>query len=108
MHRFLPRLALAAALMFAIGTAMAPGAAWAQKRDFTGKVDKITGSAIFVDNRKGDKLKFTKSDETAVSGLKTNWDDIKKNDWVTVNSNMFEKPRKAYSVTVVPNPEEDE
>ncbi|UCE85959.1 MAG: hypothetical protein JSU66_16810, partial [Deltaproteobacteria bacterium] len=67
-----------------------------------------TGSAIFVDNRKGDKLKFTKSDETAVSGLKTNWDDIKKNDWVTVNSNMFEKPRKAYSVTVVPNPEEDE
>ena len=108
MHRFVPRLALAAALMLAIGTAMAPGAAWAQKRDFTGKVDKITGSQIYVDNRKGDKLKFTKIDETAVSGLKTNWDDIKKNDWVTVNSNMFEKPRKAYSVTVVPNPEEDE
>jgi hypothetical protein len=108
MHRIVSRLALVAALTFAVGAVVAPGAAWAQKRDFTGKVDKVTNSAIYVDNRKGDKLKFAKTDETAVSGQKATWDEIKKNDWVTVNSNMFEKPRKAYSVTVVPNPEADE
>ena len=108
MHRFVSRLALATALMFAVGAVAAPGAAWAQKRDFTGKVDKITKTSIFVDNRQGDKLKFAKTDETTVAGEKAKWDEIKKNDWVTVNSNMFEKPRKAYAVTVIPNPEDDD
>jgi hypothetical protein len=76
-------------------------------RDFTGKVDSISEKAILVDNRKGDKIKFEKFDGTTVAGEKTTWDEIKKNDWVTVSSNMMEKPkRKAYKVTVIPPKEE--
>ena len=107
MRDFVRRLAKGMALALAVGALLAPVVASAQKRDFTGKVDKVTEKTIYVDNRQGDKLKFKKIDETTVSGEKATWDEIKKNDWVTVNSNMFEKPRKAYSVTVVPNPEDD-
>lgn len=89
------------ALSFAVALA-APLAASAEcdGRVFEGKVDKINDKQVFVDNRKGDKLAFSKIDSTAVSGLKTKWEDVKTNDWVAVCSKMLEKPRKAYSVEV--------
>jgi len=95
------------ALSFAVALA-APLAASAEcdGRVFEGKVDKVNDKQIFVDNRKGDKLAFTKTDNTAVSGLKTKWEDIKNNDWVGVCSKMLEKPRKAYSVEVKNPPAE--
>lgn len=95
------------ALSFAVALA-APLAASAEcdGRVFEGKVDKINDKQIFVDNRKGDKLAFSKTDSTAVSGLKTKWEDVKNNDWVAVCSKMLEKPRKAYSVEVKNAPAE--
>jgi len=95
------------ALSFAAALAV-PLAASAEcdGRVFEGKVDKVNEKQIFVDNRKGDKLAFTKIDSTAVSGLKTKWEDIKTSDWVAVCSKMLEKPRKAYSVEVKTPPAE--
>ena len=84
-----------------------PGIASAQMREFTGKVDKITKKGkLIVDNRKGDKVSFVKIDTTEVTGEKTEWDAIKKEDWVSVSWKMIDKPRKAYKVTVLPPREE--
>jgi len=81
-----------------------PSLAYAQLRDFEGKVDSVNEKQIIVDNRKGDKLTFVKTDETKVEGDKKAWTDLKKNDWVAVSSKMLEKPRKAYKVVVKPAP----
>ncbi len=83
-----------------------PGLVHAQLRDFEGKVDSVNEKQIIVDNRKGDKLTFVKTEETTVEGTKKAWTDIKKNDWVAVSSKMLEKPRKAYKVVVKPAPAE--
>jgi len=82
------------------------GPAVAQYREFSGKVDKISKKKIFVDNRMGDKVSFVRVDETVVEGEKTEWDKIKKSDWVSVSWKFVDKPRKAYKVTVKPPPEE--
>jgi len=80
----------------------------AQMREFTGKVDKISKNGkLIVDNRKGDKVSFVKIDTTEVAGEKTDWDAMKKDDWVTVSWKMIDKPRKAYKVQVLPPREED-
>ena len=79
----------------------------AQMREFTGKVDKISKKELIVDNRMGDKVKFEKLDSTAVDGEKKEWKNVKKNDWVTVQWKMIDKPRKAYKVTVLPPREEE-
>jgi hypothetical protein len=91
---------------FAFLLVLVPTAALAQYREFAGKVDNITEKQIIVDNRKGDKLKFNKVDETAVEGQKTAWADVKKGDWVSVSWKMSDNPRKAYKVNVMPPKEE--
>jgi hypothetical protein len=92
-----------AALGLLLGAAViAPGVASAQFRQFTGKVDKIDDKQIIVDNRKGDKVPFHKVEETVVEGTKTAWDQVKKEDWVTVDWKFVDKPRKAYKVQVLP------
>jgi len=83
------------------------GPALAQHREFSGKVDKISKKRLIVDNRQGDKLPFVKADETVVSGEKSSWDKIKKNDWVTVHWKFIDNPRKAYEVIVNPPRDED-
>jgi hypothetical protein len=90
-----------------LAAAALPGTALAQFREFSGKVDKIDKKKIFVDNRMGDKVSFEKVDETVVEGTKTEWDKIKKEDWVTVSWKMIDKPRKAYKVVVSPPKEEE-
>jgi len=96
----LSRLAAAAMSLIVAASLLAPGIAFAQLRDFEGKVDSVSDSKIIVDNRKGDKISFDKTGETTVEGKATAWDAIKKGDWVAVGSKMMEKPRKAYKVTV--------
>jgi len=84
-----------------------PSVASAQMREFTGKVDKITDNGkLIVDNRKGDKVSFIRIDTTEVTGEKTEWGKIKKDDWVTVSWKMIDKPRKAYKIQVLPPREE--
>ncbi len=101
MRKLMTRLALVALVALIVPVAM-PGAAAAQMREFVGKVDKIDAKNVIVDNRKGDKVSFSKVAETTVEGTKTTWETIKKDDWVSVSWKMVDKPRKAYKVTVMP------
>jgi len=59
-----------------------------------------------VDNRMGDKVSFSRVDETVVEGEKTEWDKVKKDDWVSVSWKFTDKPRKVYKVLVKPPQEE--
>ncbi len=106
MSSFVRRLGLVGLMTVALSLGVATAAS-AQMREFTGKVDKISGKKIYVDNRMGDKVSFTKADDVAVEGEKTAWRDIKKKDWVIVSWKFMDKPRKAYKVVVIP-PKEDE
>jgi DNA modification methylase len=101
MLRMLRSFALIALVLAAVPMVLS-GPALAQYREFSGKVDKISKKKIFIDNRMGDKV----FDETVVEGEKTEWDKIKKNDWVSVSWKFVDKPRKAYKVMVKPAPEE--
>jgi hypothetical protein len=102
MRSIVRRTALISIVMFGLSLAFA-GAASAQMREFTGKVDKITKKGkLIVDNRKGDKVSFVKVDTTEVTGEKSDWASIKKEDWVTVSWKMIDKPRKAYKINVLP------
>ena len=79
----------------------------AQTREFVGKLDAVSEKKVIVDNRKGDKISFSKTDETVVQGEgKMKWDELKKNDWVTIHWMMKDNPRKAYKVIVMPAREE--
>jgi hypothetical protein len=101
-------LGLVALLLAAVPLALSAGVA-AQEvyREFYGKIDKIDGKKVIVDNRQGDKVTFNKLDDTAVEGEgRTKWDELKKGDWVTVSWKFVDKPRKAYKVTVKPPKEE--
>lgn len=106
MRKIARRTALLAIAALLLPLAL-PSVASAQMREFTGKVDKISKKGkLIVDNRKGDKVSFVRIDTTEVTGEKTEWKKIKKNDWVTVSWKMIDKPRKAYKVTVLPPREE--
>jgi hypothetical protein len=85
---------------------IASASASAQTREFTGKVDAISEKKIIIDNRQGDKVSFSKLDETVVEGEKAAWSDVKKGDWATVHWKFTDKPRKAYKVVVLPPKEE--
>ncbi len=103
MFKILGRLAFVTFVAAALPLLL-PGLSYAQLRDFEGKVDSVNEKQIIVDNRKGDKLTFVKTEETTVEVDKKAWPDLKKNDWVAVSSKMLEKPRKAYKVVVKPAP----
>ena len=105
MLRTFRSFALIALVLAAVPVVLA-GPALAQYREFSGKVDKISKKKIFVDNRMGDKVSFVRVDETVVEGEKTEWDKVKKGDWVSVSWKFVDKPRKAYKVIV--NPPRDE
>ena len=107
MRKIARRTALFAILALVLPLAL-PSVASAQMREFTGKVDKISKKGkLIVDNRKGDKVSFVKIDTTEITGEKTEWNAIKKDDWVTVSWKMIDKPRKAYKVHVMPPREDD-
>jgi hypothetical protein len=105
LHKWIRALVLAgfASLAFAV---VAPGAALAQYREFTGRIDKINDKKMIVDNRQGDKVTFDKLPDTKVDDTheakKKSWSDLKSDDWVNVKWKMVDKPRKAYEVIVIP------
>lgn len=78
------------------------------QRSFAGELQKAKGKTIVVDNKQGDKIKFTQPDTPDVSGEKASWDDLKKGDRVAVCSKMLEKPRYAYKVEVMPEQKDDD
>ena len=96
-----------AALVLAAVPLVAPSIAFAQYREFAGKIDKINKKKIILDNRQGDKLSFNRIDATTVEGEKSSWDDLKKGDWAAISWKMMDKPRKAYKVVVQPPRKED-
>ena len=85
------------------GLALAPEPADAQMREFTGRIDKLKKKKFIVDNRMGDKVSFSKIDDTEVTGEKDSWKKLKKGDWVTVSWKFIDKPRKAYKIVVLPD-----
>ena len=105
LHKWIRALALAGFASLALAV-VAPGAALAQYRDFTGRIDKINDKKMIVDNRQGDKVTFDKLPDTKVDDTheakKKAWSDLKSDDWVTVKWKMVDKPRKAYEVIVIP------
>lgn len=74
----------------------------AEYREFSGRVAKIDTETLVVDNRRGDQVMFGRLDETQVSGQKSAWQDLQRNDWVTVDWKMGDRPRRAYEVRVLP------
>jgi hypothetical protein len=110
LQKTIRRVALACLTALAV-FALAPSAALAQYREFTGRIDKINDKKMIVDNRQGDKVTFdklaeTKVEDTSAEAKKKAWSDLKNNDWVTVKWKMVDKPRKAYEVIVLPPKEE--
>ena len=105
MHKWIRALALVGFASFAVAV-VAPGAALAQYREFTGRIDKINDKKMIVDNRQGDKVTFDKLPDTKVDDTneakKKSWSDLKTDDWVNVKWKMVDKPRKAYEVIVIP------
>ena len=102
MRKAVSRIARVAVIAMALPLMIASQAPADDYREFAGKVDKIGTKKMLVDNRKGDKVSFFKTDATEVSGEKSKWKDIKKNDWVAVSWKMMDKPRVAYKVVVMP------
>jgi hypothetical protein len=105
LHKLIRALALVGLMTLATAV-LAPGAALAQYREFTGRIDKINDKKMIVDNRQGDKVTFDKVPDTKVDDTheakKKTWSDLKSDDWVTVKWKMVDKPRKAYEVIVLP------
>jgi len=111
MRAVLRKVALIALVAFVLPLSLA-GVASAQYREFTGRVDKINKKKLIVDNRMGDKVTFerlkgttiedTRGDAGDKKGTRESWNDLKKEDWVTVHWKMMDKPRKAYKIIVLP------
>lgn len=92
--------------LFVVPLAMADVAV-AQDREFTGKIAQVTQSALIVDSRMGDKLRFERTAETVVSGGsgergRASWADLEPGDRVSVRWKLEDQPRKAYEVIVLP------
>ena len=74
----------------------------AEFREFSGKVTEISGDKLVIDNRRGDRVSFKRSDATTVTGAKKSWQAIEKGDRVSVSWRMVDKPRVAHKVVVMP------
>jgi hypothetical protein len=88
-----------------------PGAAFAQSREFSGKITEIGKKNVVVDSRMGEKVRFLKTDATVVSDqrppgmkqpAKLRWGDLRVGDSVAIEWRLSDKPRKAYRVIVLP------
>ncbi len=74
----------------------------AEFREFSGKVTEISGDKMVIDNRRGDRVSFRRSEATTVTGAKKRWQAIEEGDRVSVSWKMVDKPRVAYKVVVMP------
>ena len=101
MRKVSGRIALLALIALALPLIL-PSAASAEYRDFSGTVAEISGDKMVIDNRRGDRVSFKRSEATTVSGAKTSWGAIKEGDRVSVSWKMVDKPRIAHKVVVKP------
>ena len=113
MRSIAPARGIALSLALAgLGLAFAPAAQALEcegvQRVFEGEVQDAGEKTIVVDNKKGDKIKFTRPDPADVSGEKTSWDDLSRGDWVAICFKTLDRPRWAYKVEVVPEPADED
>jgi hypothetical protein len=99
---------LAATLGFAAGAARADECQTPEGmgKTLAGELKSVSGKNLIVTS-KGEHIKFDKFSSVAVKGLKTNYDDLKKGDYVVVCSKLLAKPRLAYEITVQEKPKDD-
>jgi hypothetical protein len=99
---------LAATLGFAVGAARADECQTPEGmgKTLAGELKSVSGKNLIVTS-KGEHIKFDKFGSVAVKGLKTNYDDLKKGDYVVVCSKLLAKPRLAYEITVQEKPKDD-
>jgi len=93
--RLTRRLALAVLTLVVVATAEVAGA---QAREFTGTVVSA-GATITVEDRRGDRVSFTGTDQTIVKG-RPGWNAISVGDRVIVRW-VLEEGRKARRVVVL-------
>jgi hypothetical protein len=116
MRSTIRRITLAGGLVAALG--LVAGAARADEctvqtaggpvsgKTLSGELKQVTGKNVIVTS-KGEQIKFDRFEGVAVKGLKTNYDDLKKGDYVVVCSKLLAKPRLAYEITVQEKPKDD-
>jgi hypothetical protein len=75
-------------------------------RTLEGELKQISQKNLIVTS-KGEHIKFDSLDGAPVTGLKTNYADLKKGDYVVVCSKLLAKPRVAYSITVKEKPKDE-
>jgi len=110
------RITLAGGLVAALG--LTAGAARADEcnvqtpqgavmgKTLSGEIKQISGKNLIVTS-KGEHIKFDRFEGAAVKGLKTNYDELKKGDYVVVCSKLLAKPRLAYEITVQEKPKDE-
>jgi hypothetical protein len=81
-------------------------AASAEFREFSGKVTEISSDKMVIENRRGDRVSFRRSEATTVTGAKKRWQAIEEGDRVSVSWKIVDVPRIAYKVVVMP-PKQD-
>jgi len=87
--------ALLAALLLA-----APLPATGQLREFTGRVERVSGDTLVVANRMGDTMSFARAEATVVRGAKSSWSELASDDRVSVSWKFADEPRTAWVVRV--------
>lgn len=76
----------------------APAAA--ELREFAGRVTSVSGAAITVENRMGDRRSFERTGKSRVTGARSAWDEIRSDDSVIVSWSIDDQPAKARKVHV--------
>ena len=112
MRSTIRRLTLASGL--AASLALTAGAARADEcqtpdgmgRTLSGELKQVGGKNLIVTS-KGEHIKFDKFDGVTVKGLKKDYGELKKGDYVVVCSKLLAKPRLAYEITVVEKPKDE-
>jgi hypothetical protein len=99
-----PARQLAAALCAALALALAPGAASADHRDFTGKVREVSKKRVTIENRMGDRRSFVRGKKTKVRGSRSSWEGMKPGDEVIVDWHLEDEPPRARRVRVIERP----
>jgi hypothetical protein len=74
-------------------------------RIFEGMLRK-KGKKDFTMTKGGEMVKFVPYPDMAVTGEKTEWKKVKKEDWMRICFRRMDKPRYAYEVTVIPAPDD--
>ena len=75
-------------------------------RVFEGMIRK-KGKKSFTLTKGGEMVNFVPYKGMAVTGKKTDYAKVKRNDWVNVCFRRMDKPRYAYELVVIPAPNDD-